>query len=236
LYYNKCGSVLLRTSTVAFAIIFAFLGFSGANAAEEQFKEYEIRVIKNKPFQKRFRFELGADLGAIMNQSFVYGYLGGAYLGFNFSESIALQGEGKFAFNANKSDCNTLGKDFGINPVIEEVQNYYGVSAVATPIYGKYQLATGDVLYFDWFFRLGAGLAGNQEREGGCGGQKENINSKASTLQFNVGTGQRFFIDENLALVWNVRLMRFQPSRPGSSLISEGIDNVELSTGIGYFL
>jgi outer membrane beta-barrel protein len=227
----------LRTlSATLLAIASCVSGAFSTAFAEEQFKEYEIRVIKNKPFQKRFRLELGADLGAIMNQSFIYSYLGGAHMAFHFTEGIGIQAEGKYAVNANKSDCNTLGKDFGINPLIDELNYYFGGALVLTPIYGKYQLSTGDVLYFDWFFRLGGGLAGNREREGGCGGQKEVINSSASGLQLNVGTGQRFFIDKNLALVWNVRMLMFQPSKPGSSIFGDGINNVELSTGIGYFL
>jgi hypothetical protein len=83
---------------------------------------------------------------------------------------------------------------------------------------------------------LGGGIAGNREREGGCGGQTEVINSSGSGTQLNFGTGQRFFIDKNLAVTWNLRMMMFQPSKPGSSLFGDGVNNVELSMGIGYFL
>jgi outer membrane beta-barrel protein len=215
----------------------------GGVALAQDFSDYEIRVIKNKFFTKKYRLEVDVGLGGVMNQSFHYSYLAMAGIGFHLSETFGLHAEGGYALNQNKEACDLLGKDFQINPLINEMQTYYGAYLSYTPIYGKYQLGSGDVLYFDWFFSAGGGLAAVRQRQGGCGGEEieENTEAWATNPQFNIGTGQRYFLGTNTALIWTLRMLMFQPApAPGSeaqpSLLGDGIQNVILSLGLGYFL
>ena len=97
---------------------------SQAQAAEEAFDGYEIRVIKEKYFTKRFRLELDIAAGGVMNQSFHNSYIAMGALGFHFSESFGLHAEGGYAYNDNKDECDLLGKDFNINPLINEIQTF----------------------------------------------------------------------------------------------------------------
>jgi outer membrane beta-barrel protein len=209
-----------------------------ARAEEGQFKDYDIRVIKNKYFTKRFRLELDLNAGGVMNQSFHNSYVLGAGLGFHFTEQIGLHAEFGYVLNQNKNECEVLGSsDFKISPKINEVQSLYGGYFSYTPIYGKYQLSSGDVLYFDWFFSLGGGLANNSFREGGCGSEALEVSFSGSKPQVNVGTGQRFFLGTDLAFIWNLRLLMYQPAQPGGALFGDrGVQSVVLSVGIGYFL
>lgn len=234
----RTRNALAFAQALVLAAIALLSALAPSSARAEDFKDYEIRVIKNKFFTKRFRLQLDVSGGAVMNQSFHNSYLASAGLGFHFSESFGLHAEGAYSFVDNKDECDLLGRDFNINPLINEIQTYYGGYLSYTPIYGKYQLGSGDVLYFDWFFTGGAGLAANRERQGGCGGEEVEPGTDVwkTTLQFNLGTGQRYFLGKNTAFIWNVRLLVFQPAKDGASIIADGINNVILSLGLGYFL
>jgi outer membrane beta-barrel protein len=220
------------------------------SAKAEQFEGHEIRVIKNKFFTKRMRLELGVGLGGSMNQSFHNSYLFQGNLGFHFSEQFGLHGEYTYSYTRNKSECETLGSDkFLIAPVLNVLDSSYGGYLSYTPIYGKYQLGSGDVLYFDWFFLAGAGLATNRVLEGGvpdskgddgqdlgCGKLETKVTASGSNLQVNFGTGQRYFLSESLAFVWNLKFLMYQPAEEGKTLIGDGVKNVILTLGVGYFL
>ena len=217
------------------AVLSCFACLQG-RAEEGQFKDYDIRVIKNKYFTKRYRLELDVNVGGVMNQSFHNSYVVGAGLGFHFSEQIGVHAEFGYVINQSKSECELLGsKDFRISPKINEVNSFYGGYLSYTPIYGKYQLGSGDVLYFDWFFTAGAGLVNNAERKGGCG-EEELIATRGSNPQLSIGTGQRFFLGTDVALIWNLRLLAFKPVSEGDVAIGDWVQNVILNLGIGYFL
>lgn len=228
------------------------LGVCTSVMADEQFKDVEVRVIKNKSFQKRMRLEAGANMGAIMNKSFVYTYIGSLSLGFHITESFGVFGEGGYAFTANKADCTTLGDRFLIEPIISQLNWLAGGGLSYTPIYGKYQLASGDVIYYDWYFTGGGGIAGVKMRglsgvnksETSCipaakknpaPGALQQLDPVRSTTQLSFMTGQRIFVDKNLSVNWNLRWMVVQPPVAGATL-ANGESNMILAFGVGYFL
>ena len=214
-----------------------FLSPLSIRAAEEQFQDTEIRVIKNKSFQKRLRFELGLDMGAVVNQSFFYTYLAAAHLGFHITESWAIAAEGGVGITRNKADCDNLGKTFKIEPISAPLDHYAGASLAYTPIYGKYQMSSGDVLYFDTFISAGGGIAGIMHQDFSCAAVpegKENTKSIYSTTQVNFAVGQRLSMTKNLALLWQVKLL-YAPTSAEHTLFEES-PNVALSLGVGYFL
>lgn len=214
-----------------------FLNPAVATAAEEQkgnqFGNFEIRVIRPKYFQKSVRFEIGANVSAVMNSSFTYTYLPSAKAGLHLTEWLEIFGEGAAGITINKSDCTELGSNFNIEPVVDEIGMLSGGGVALTPIYGKYQLSNGDVVYFDWFLSGGGGVAGMKNRKQGCKAVAQNevvIQPKPySPAQFNVGTGQRYFLSKNSALNWGLRLFFI-------SGIDKGMNqSVTLSVGAGYY-
>ncbi|NBO37370.1 outer membrane beta-barrel domain-containing protein [bacterium] len=183
--------------------------FASESAAGAQFSQFEIRVIRPKYFQKSVRLELGATLGAVMNSTYTYTFLPGLHAGLHVAEWLELFGEGALGLTSNKSDCVELGTKFAIEPKISEIQMLAGGGAAVTPIYGKYQLSSGDVIYFDWFLLGGAGVANMQKRFGGCKplapGEVLTPAIKYSPVQFSFGTGQRYFLNKFSALNWYLR-------------------------------
>lgn len=200
----------------------ALLVVVSGRAHAEQFKEYEVRVIKNKFFQKRMRLELSGSTSAIMNKSFITTVLGGASLGFHFTESIGAYGEGHVGYTFKSSDCNTLGKSFRIEPLLDITNWWAGGGVAYTPIYGKYQMGSGRVVYFDWIFTLGGGLVDVLHKEHDtCVDPNDRLpneapdagalNQRAQKIHLNVGTGQKFYLNENLSLNWNLKVMAISP-------------------------
>lgn len=179
------------------------------NQAGSKFNNVEIRVIRPKYFQKTVRVEIGASVAAVMNKSYTYTYLPSAKLGLHLAEWFELFGEGALGITINKSDCTDLGTKFSIEPVVDEIHQMFGGGVVLTPIYGKYQLGSGDVIYFDWFLIGGGGAAGMKQREQGCkpraADEPLKIPVDYSPVQFSFGTGQRYFLNKNSALNWYLR-------------------------------
>lgn len=201
--------------------------------SKEKFSNFEIRVIRTKYFQKSGRFEIAANVGAVMNSSFTYTYLPTAKLGLHLLEWLELFGEGSAGITINKSSCTELGSKFNIEPIVDEIGNLVGGGVALTPIYGKYQLSAGDVIYFDWFIAGGGGVAAMRNRKQGCKPLSPNEQpvepKEYNPTQFFAGTGQRYFLSKDAALNWGLRFFFI----PG---ISGGMNtSITLSAGAGYY-
>jgi hypothetical protein len=203
------------------------------DSAKNSFKNFEIRVIRSKYFQKSGRFEIGANIGAVMNSSFTYTFVPSAKLGLHVAEWLELFGEGSAGITVNKSSCTDLGSKFNIEPVVDEIGLLAGGGAAVTPIYGKYQLSSGDVIYFDWYLVGGGGIAAMTNRKQGCkplGPNEQAVPPKPySPSQFFAGTGQRYFMNKNSSVNWGLRFY-FIPGVNGGMNTS-----ITLAAGAGYY-
>ncbi len=237
LFYIRCGLLLSLAGAVS-------------EARADNFEDTEIRVIRNKYFEKSMRLEMSAGLSTIMNQSFLYTYLGGLNLGFHFTEQIGVLGEAYFGQTVRKDDCDILGSGFGIDPLVQEVQSYFGGAVDYTPVYGKFQLSTGRVIYFDWFLEAGVGMAGVRSgglgcAVGGSAGVGSDVPVEAFALSVNGTTGQRIYVNRSMSVNWRVRYMRSESvfgttTASGTvaekSSIIEGENFVLINLGVSYFL
>ena len=107
--------------------------------------------------------------------------------------------------------------------------NYLGLDAVWTPIYGKMSLFNRRIVPFDMYFSLGAGQTGL-------------TNAKVSSAtSFHVGTGQIFAMSKGIGLRWDLSWNFYnatpQPSTgvtstpPGESQFN----NLLLTIGASFF-
>lgn len=223
-------------SALSFVAVFSLFSWPGSVNAQEQFKEYEIRVIKNKSFQKNGKLEALAFIGALMNKSFIYTYLTNVQLHYHFTETISLFGDAAFGFTFNKSDCSTLGTEYQIEPIVTQVNSIFGGGLSYTPVYGKYQTPSGELIYYDWFLAASGGVSNVKQRQSTCITNKDavlNVEEKSGNPpQVSFSTGQKYFLDNRLAFNWNIRWMVLRPPVENSKLES----SVVLSLGVGYFL
>jgi outer membrane beta-barrel protein len=209
--YSKWCLVLLAAMALA-SIIGDHWVMRTANA--DQFDDYEIRVIRPKYFQKKGRFELGAQVAAIMNETFVYTYLASGLMTYHFNEYFALEGMAAYGFSLDREEKDTLQNQFDIRTQIFRTTYALEGNILWTPIYGKWQLPTGRLIYFDSYLSVGGGINGIywnyedfcvQTNTAGGGIAPIPANATVAYPAFSVGFGQRYFLNKFLAIKWDIR-------------------------------
>lgn len=195
--------------------------YAGAESQDDRFKDVEIRVIRPKYFSKRNRFELGADFSIVSNQTFIYSYLLTGNATFHFTEALAFEGAASYGFSIDKADKRDLDTNFSIKTEILRTKYMMDGTLLWSPIYGKYQLASGRLIYFDTFLIGGAGMSGVEYKYDNCDTTANPNNpsyvvpspqSKAYLTAIG-GIGQRYFINQSTSLKWSVRNHYFSYSK-----------------------
>lgn len=170
------------------------------------FDAYEIRVIRPKYMAKRGRAELGAQGTLIMNQSFIYTLMLSGMLDYHFSEMFALEVGGSYGFSIDKDDKRILNDEFDIKTQILRTQYIAGGGLLWTPIYGKTQLTSGRVVYFDSFLTFQGGMTGIDYTYEQCITPADKPAAQTKSYPTGIiGFGQKYFLSQNAGLRWDVR-------------------------------
>lgn len=178
---------------------------------KERFSETEIRVIRPRYFTKRKRFELGTKLQSVMNESFIYTFLGEFVAGYHFNEYFAVEGDFAYGTSIAKENKRILFDEFDINTSIKRTQYIMAGNLVVTPVYGKWQLPDGDLIYFDTFFDIGVGQTGiDWQYSDFC--EKATASDPPlppdTTIAYQtilLGVGQRYYISKDSAVRWDIK-------------------------------
>jgi outer membrane beta-barrel protein len=209
----RSKALILR---LASACIFGQL-FSTSARSDDQFDNYEIRVIRPKYFSKSKRLETGAQMTVIMNQSFIYSYLATGVLDFHLTEAWAIEGSASYGFSFDKEDKRELKSRFKINTLLLRTEYIAEAAVLYTPIYGKYQLSSGRLIYFDTFVSAGGGMTGIDYQFDHCPDPSEVPEKSRASVKdppprktvayptVMAGLGQRIFYDKKYAFRWDVR-------------------------------
>ncbi|MDD9951125.1 MAG: outer membrane beta-barrel domain-containing protein, partial [Zetaproteobacteria bacterium] len=211
------------------------MAFSSSAIAVEQsgnFKEFEVRVIRPRYFQKRGSFELGVKGMTITNQTFIYTFLGSLSLGYHFSESLGVEFFGASGNSILKRDTEILAEEFDINTQILRTQSLYAANMLWTPMYGKYQLSSGRVVYFDTALSVGLGVTGIGYVFDHCSVARDEQRRAAHTSQyatFSIGLGQRYYMNEFSALRWDLRSYIFNSDVRDGSCVEDPTASAEYS-------
>jgi hypothetical protein len=153
---KRCGRWLTVSVVGLMAASMALDGLGEPVAGgQEDWEKYEIRVIRPRYFAKRNRMELGAEFSAVMNQTFIYTYMVTGLATYHFSEYIGLELSGTYGFSIDKDDKKTLDDQYQIKTQIIRTQYALGGTLLWTPIYGKFQMPSGRVVYFDTYLSAG---------------------------------------------------------------------------------
>ena len=215
-----------------------------ANAIQGIKKEesIEIQVIRPRFFSKKNRLEAGLSSVFIANQTFVYTYMLSAVVDYHLNEYVGFEFSYGYGTTSSKQEKTILANDFGIKTQIDRVQSLALAGVTLTPIYGKYQLAGGRLLYFDTFFSFGGGETGVNYLYDNCSG---NLSPSSRVVWYPTifaGVGQRYFVGENGSIRYDIRTHFFNkntadasctPSTASSS--SESTQIVTLQIGYSYY-
>jgi outer membrane beta-barrel protein len=208
-------SVRLAAIVSALPLVFMFDSHETAFAQDddgEKFEDVEIRVIRPRYFNKRKRFELGAQLSSVMNETFIYTYLATGIASYHFSEKWSLAVSGSFGFSLNKRDKEVLFDEFQIKTKILRTLYSFDGQLQFTPMYGKWQTSSGRLIYFDTFLTGGFGLTGisykyndfctaptAKAKEGNDPPSDIPADTTVSYPTMVVGLGQRYFMTKTLS-------------------------------------
>lgn len=204
--------------SLAMTILLGSFGYTWADEDEDdsvdseasgRFNKFEIRVIRPRFFSKTNSFEFGTQGIAVSNQTFIYSYLLSGILTYHFSEEIALELLAAGGNSIDKDDKLVLEKDFNIKTQIIRPVSIYTGSLLLTPIYGKFQLSSGRVIYIDTYFSLSAGMTGVDYNYDHClrtgTGDEIKSNGVITYPSIGAGVGQRIFIKKSVAMKWDIR-------------------------------
>lgn len=245
----------MRKSAVLWCLISMFLlsavTYQEANAADGEFKDVEVRVVRPRFFDKRGRLEIGTQMSVVMNQSFIYTYLASGNLTFHINESFGIEGSGSYGLSVDKEDKEILQSDFDIITRVVRLKYDFTGSILYTPIYGKYQLSSGRLIYFDTFLSAGGGMAGVEYLYDQCEGKPLAVPAPtANTVMYPSaagGIGQRYFLNQNTSLRWDVKVRWLSydavDGQCGRDALKEsGVTDeqnhfsVTMQVGVSYFL
>lgn len=239
-------------SSPIWTIIIAIM-FASSTSYAEQFEDVEIRVIRPRFFNKAKRIELGVELTTIMNETFIYTFLATGLASYHFSESWAVEGSFSLGQNIEKEDKRVLFDDFEIKTQIFRTSYTTEAALQYTPIYGKWQLASGRLIYFDSYVEVGGGLTAiNWQYSDFCeapdaDGEPLPTDTTKSYFTFMAGIGQRYFVSKNQAYKLDFRFHRFtynpldaecspeQVQSSGTLAASASHDNLTLRFGTSFF-
>ena len=229
-----------------------------ASDESERFKDVEIRVIRPRYFTKAGRWELAAAVNTIMNESFIYTFLATGILTYHFSESLAVEGLFSYGLSIDREDKRILFDEFDIKTQIFRTSFIRELAVQYTPIYGKWQLPSGKLVYFDTFLQAGLGQTGIEWRYNDfCEVPDTKIDPSAEAIPknatkayptFMAGVGQRYFVSRKMAYKWDLRANRFNYAildgecSPINAKANQGLtgtaphDTITLLLGVAYYL
>lgn len=201
-----------------------FLGFfilASADVSERQIRlkrGSEVGVVQKKVFTKRMRFEFTpALLGSIINEPFIDTYLYGFGISGHFTDNFGIE----TLYFLSKASDNALNRnlqnDYGKEVVAGKTKSFFNLNLLWTPIYGKLSLISNYILQLDTYFTAGIGTTRT---------------SIGTSITYNVGMGQRFFVTKWLALRADIRNYLHEEKR-GPIVINK--QNLVVAIGTSIF-
>lgn len=202
-------------------------------------------VVQNRFILKAERFEITPSAGYIPNNPMVRRVLGGANMAYHFNEQFAASAQFLYSPDLGETDLkgltNTLvyiahgssddGYDFK-QPVDKMVLS--GVfSAQWAPIYGKINLLGENVINFDLYGVLGAGMLSlkkgyaRYDANVAAGQTPVTLQGEESEVKIplSVGVGMNFFLNQSMALKIDARSLLYVDEKPNYGDQSSGDPN-----------
>ncbi len=224
----------------------------------ERFKDVEIRVIRPRYFTKSGRLEVGAAMNTIMNESFIYTFLATGLLTYHFNETWSVEGTFSYGNSIDREDKRILFDEFDIKTQIFRTSYMFELALQYTPIYGKWQLPSGKLVYFDTYLQAGLGQTGVEWHYNDfCEPPDKKLDPTAEDIPKNAtksyptlmaGIGQRYFVSRKMSYKWDLRANRFQYTvldgecSPLKAKSAQGLggtaphDTITLLIGVAYYL
>lgn len=228
---------MIRSASIFFVVLMSTLNVawsqstentSDSNSAIEELESLElysdIVVIQKKFFEKTSRWEMGVSGVTSLNNKFFSSIGAKASLGYHFNERWALEAQGWYLAQIDKSLTNDLSDKYQISTSdIVTPQAYVGLNLVWSPIYGKISLQERSVNPFELFFTFGGGFIFTDD------------NQTAPAL--NVSFGQIHPMTKNSTLRWEIGGNIFQAKGKAGAQEGQNVTSeiIYVSVGASFF-
>lgn len=214
----------ILTSSLIASVIAVLIPSQTLAQDSSRFDDFEIRVIRPKYFTKRSKFELGLQLGAIVNDPFLYTFQAHGNLTYHFNEGLGLELSGSYGITTDRSEKRVLTDNFNIRPSLYRPQHFGGAALIWTPLYGKFQVLNTRLVYFEFFGLGGLGATGiffnwsdcpESDRKAWAKKPENNkqpspTSSSSNFVSFHAGGGQKIFLNKKISLRWDVLYMGYR--------------------------
>lgn len=217
---------------------------------DKKYDKYGIRIIKPKFFLKEGKIEFSATAKTLINETFLYTFGSGVTGTYFFSETIGLGLNGEFNLHMDKEEKRVLNDQHNLKTLA--IRNNFNIKAQLEwdPYYGKWHFNDKNIVYFDTYFTLNAGVSGvSWQYKDFCqyNGISDGSLKSDQTISYpgyGVGIGQRYYLSKRSAAKWqmDVNQIRFDSSdascfsSDSTDSSTETIDFVSLNFGYSYFL
>ena len=223
--------------------------------AIEQFREGKgVRpAVANRFFLKQSRFEIAPYFGYVPNNPFARRVVGGANLGYHFTETLSAQANVGFSPDAGEGDLKQLtavllDRAFDANASnaesfqqpLDKVQLQASFGVAWAPIYGKINLVGETVLNFDFYGTLGLGMVSKQNYVATYDLVALNPDLAEVKIGPSVGVGANFFLNQFMAFKIDARSAFYVDNKPQYDPevpVTEQrlYNNFVASAGLGFF-
>lgn len=178
----------------------------------------EVGVVQRKAFRKLSRFEFTPlTIGTITNDPFIDNYIFGMSATGHLSDQFGIELQ-YLVVKATENDLNrVLQNDYGKTVASGKTSAIYNINVLWTPMYGKLGLFNKFIVPTDTFFTVGLGST------------RTHI---ATSATFNLGLGQRFYLNNWLACRWDLRDYIHQEQRSTTSITKK---NIVVTLGLSMF-
>ncbi len=162
-------------------------------------QDASLDVVQNRVYAKTKRIQLGLFAGRMIGDPFVSVLSVGTSVGYHFDEYWSAHILAWKDFSSKSDALNTLEQTVQGATTNSLFRNYFvGAEGAWNLVYGKVNFAGSHILYLDSQLLFGVGMTGTE--------------SGASFTE-HLGIGQRFWLNNSLALKVEYRLMHYLEQR-----------------------
>ncbi|HHO50591.1 MAG TPA: outer membrane beta-barrel domain-containing protein [Deltaproteobacteria bacterium] len=191
-------------------------------------------AVENRFFLKENRFEIAPIFGYVPNNPFARRYVGGAILGYHFSETFSAQFQLTYSPDLGENDlkeltsvlleraftANTNGETNFQQP-LDKVELGGTLGVTWAPIYGKINLVGETVLNFDFYLFGGLGMVSKTNYVATYDDSPEAVDIVNLSEGINevrpglyIGLGQNYFLSQSMAFKLDLRSSFYIDNRP----------------------
>ena len=183
-------------------------GVKGKSSETQNDYERSINaVVRNKYFYKTNKVEVGATAGVMPYDSVVNHYMVGGKATWHFSDHFGWEvADVQLGMPSITSDIRTKVDSNSLSNVQFSQINLMATSnLIVSPIYGKIRFFGSQILYFDIYTVLGAGMAKTKTIKLSSAAPKESTARQGMEPALDFGLGVKIFTSDAVALLIDLR-------------------------------